>query len=99
MVSWDPEAAGNAAIYLRMNQFDLLDIRNQPFSAKTACWVPDKGKSENLVKIFLGFKFHSLKIFIVTKRFIFKDSKIFDKYNQLIGLALINISNFVNLIF
>ena len=36
------EAAGNAAIFLRLDEMTLLDIRNAPYSAKTACWVPDK---------------------------------------------------------
>ena len=31
MALWDPEAAGNAAIYLRLPDIDLIDIRNAPF--------------------------------------------------------------------
>ena len=42
MAMWDPEAAGNAAIYLRLPELDMIDIRSAPFSAKTAVWVPDK---------------------------------------------------------
>ena len=40
MALWDPEAAGNAAIYLRLPDVDLIDIRNAPFEGKTAVWVP-----------------------------------------------------------
>ena len=40
MALWDPEAAGNAAIYLRLPDIDLIDIRNAPFEGKTAVWVP-----------------------------------------------------------
>ena len=39
---WDPEAAGNAAIYLRLDEIKMIEIRSAPFSAKTAVWVPDK---------------------------------------------------------
>ena len=35
MALWDPEAAGNAAIYLRLPDVDLIDIRNAPFEGKT----------------------------------------------------------------
>ena len=31
MSLWDPEAAGNAAQYLRLPEKDMLEIRNQPF--------------------------------------------------------------------
>ena len=53
MALWDPEAAGNAAIYLRLPDIDLIDIRNAPFEGKTAVWVPysetgyTKGKKLN----------------------------------------------------
>ncbi|CBY10156.1 unnamed protein product [Oikopleura dioica] len=40
MALWDPEAAGNAANYLRLPNLQLIDIRNAPFEAKTAVWVP-----------------------------------------------------------
>ena len=42
MAMWDPEAAGNAAIYLRLDEIKMIEIRSAPFSAKTAVWVPDK---------------------------------------------------------
>ena len=42
MALWDPEAAGNAAQYLRLGNMELVEIRSAPFSAKTAVWVPDK---------------------------------------------------------
>ena len=40
MALWDPEAAGNAANYLRLPNLQLIDIRNAPFEGKTAVWVP-----------------------------------------------------------
>ena len=40
MAMWDPEAAGNAAIYLRLPDIELIDIRNAPFEGKTAVWIP-----------------------------------------------------------
>ena len=40
MALWDPEAAGNAANYLRLPNIELIDIRNAPFEGKTAVWVP-----------------------------------------------------------
>ena len=40
MALWDPEAAGNAAIYLRLDNLKLIDIRNAPFEGRTACWIP-----------------------------------------------------------
>ena len=40
MALWDPVAAGNAAIYLRLPDTDLLEIRNAPFDGRTAVWVP-----------------------------------------------------------
>ena len=40
MALWDPVAAGNAAIYLRLPNIELLDIRNTEFEGKTAVWVP-----------------------------------------------------------
>ena len=40
MALWDPEAAGNAAVYLRLPNIQLIDIRNAPFEGKSAVWVP-----------------------------------------------------------
>ena len=40
MALWDPEAAGNAAVYLRLDNLKLIDIRNAPFEGRTACWIP-----------------------------------------------------------
>lgn len=34
MAMWDPEAAGNAAQYLRLGDMELLDVRNAPFEGK-----------------------------------------------------------------
>ena len=42
MALWDPDAAGNAAQFLRLDEMSLLEMRSAPFSAKTAVWVPDK---------------------------------------------------------
>ena len=44
MALWDPEAAGNAAQYLRLDNLKLIDIRNAPFEGRTACWIPYAGK-------------------------------------------------------
>ena len=40
MSLWDPEAAGNAAVYLRLDPKLMLEIRNQPFEGTKAIWVP-----------------------------------------------------------
>ena len=40
MAFYDPDAAGKSARYLRLPVEELLQIRNAPFSAKTAVWVP-----------------------------------------------------------
>jgi hypothetical protein len=40
MAMWDPEAAGNAAQYLRLDNMELLNIRSVPFEGKTSVWVP-----------------------------------------------------------
>ena len=40
MSLWDPEAAGNAAQYLRLDPKVMLEIRNQPFEGTKAVWVP-----------------------------------------------------------
>ena len=40
MSLWDPEAAGNAANFLRLPDRDMLEIRNQPFDGAKAVWVP-----------------------------------------------------------
>ena len=40
MSLWDPEAAGNAAPYLRLEDMKMLEIRNAPFDGAKAVWVP-----------------------------------------------------------
>ena len=40
MSLWDPEAAGNAALYLRLPQEEMLNLQNQNYPGKTAVWVP-----------------------------------------------------------
>jgi len=40
MAMWDPEAAGNAAKYLRLDDITLIDIRSAPFVGKESVWVP-----------------------------------------------------------
>ena len=40
MSLWDPEAAGNAAQYLRLGDLQMLEIRNRPFEGTKAIWVP-----------------------------------------------------------
>ena len=40
MSLWDPEAAGNAANYLRLPDREMLELRNQPFEGAKCIWVP-----------------------------------------------------------
>ena len=40
MGMYDPEAAGKAAIYLRLPAEELITIRNAKFDSKTAVWIP-----------------------------------------------------------
>ena len=40
MALYDPDAAGAAAPYLRLPMDELLQVRNAPFNAKAAVWVP-----------------------------------------------------------
>ena len=42
MAMWDVEAAGLAAKYLRLSDFEMLEIRNMPFIAKESVWIPYK---------------------------------------------------------
>ena len=41
MSLWDPEAAGNAAIFLRLDDMKMLEIRNAPFDGAKCVWVPN----------------------------------------------------------
>ena len=41
MSLWDPEAAGNAAVYLRLDDMKMLEIRNAPFEGGKCVWVPN----------------------------------------------------------
>ena len=41
MSLWDPEAAGNAACFLRLTDMQMLEIRNKPFEGTKAIWVPN----------------------------------------------------------
>ena len=41
MSLWDPEAAGNAACFLRLTDIQMLEIRNAPFEGGKAVWVPN----------------------------------------------------------
>ena len=41
MSLWDPEAAGNAAVYLRLDDLKMLEIRNAPFEGGNCVWVPN----------------------------------------------------------
>ena len=34
MSLWDPEAAGNAAKFLRLSDMELLELRNAPFEGQ-----------------------------------------------------------------
>ena len=51
MSEWDPEAAGNAAQWLRLPATTMLEIRNQPFEGAKCVWVPysDTGYTKGLV--------------------------------------------------
>ena len=51
MSEWDPEAAGNAAQWLRLPSKTMLEIRNQPFEGAKCVWVPysDTGYTKGLV--------------------------------------------------
>ena len=40
MALYDPDAAGNAAPYLRLDSVTLMEIKSAPFDGKTAVWVP-----------------------------------------------------------
>merc|ERR1711892_823242 len=40
MSLWDPEAAGNAAIFLRLDDMAMLEIRNAPYDGGKCVWVP-----------------------------------------------------------
>ena len=39
MSLWDPEAAGNAANYLRLPAMELLELQSQPYPGRSAVWV------------------------------------------------------------
>ena len=41
MSLWDPEAAGNAAVFLRLDDMAMLEIRNAPFDGAKCVWVPN----------------------------------------------------------
>ena len=40
MALYDPDAAGNAAPYLRLDPVVLMEVRSAPFDGKTAVWIP-----------------------------------------------------------
>ena len=40
MSLYDPEAAGNAAEFLRLDPVTLMEVRSAPFEGKTAVWIP-----------------------------------------------------------
>ena len=41
MSLWDPEAAGNAACFLRLDDMKMLEIRNAPFEGGKQVWIPN----------------------------------------------------------
>ena len=63
MAMYDPEAAGNAAIYLRLPEADLLNIRNAPFDGKDAVWVPNKEKGyvKGTICIYIRYSMRMIK--------------------------------------
>jgi len=40
MSLWDPEAAGNAANFLRLGDKYMMELRSQPFDGGKALWIP-----------------------------------------------------------
>jgi len=68
MSLWDPEAAGNAACFLRLTDIQMLEIRNAPFEGGKAVWVPNTetgyikgeisgdGEKPNTTKVSIGWK-------------------------------------------
>merc|ERR1711892_1269327 len=52
MSLWDPEAAGNAAIFLRLDKMAMLEIQNAPFDGGNCVWVPsvETGYMKAMVK-------------------------------------------------
>lgn len=42
MAMWSPEEAGAAAIYLRLDDKKLLEMRSAAFDAKHSVWIPSK---------------------------------------------------------
>ena len=40
MSLYDPDAAGNAAEFLRLDPVVLMEVRSAPFDGKTAVWIP-----------------------------------------------------------
>ena len=51
MSLWDPEAAGIAAIYLRLSDIEMIQLRSQPFDGAKASWMPypDTGYTKCMV--------------------------------------------------
>jgi len=41
MALWDPEAAGNAAVYLRLSEEEMLAKRSCAYPGRNAVWVPN----------------------------------------------------------
>ena len=41
MSLWDPEAAGNAALWLRLPAEDMLELQGGAYAGKAAVWVPN----------------------------------------------------------
>ena len=68
MSLWDPEAAGNAACFLRLTDIQMLEIRNAPFEGGKAVWVPNtetgyikgeitgEGEKPNTTKVNIDWK-------------------------------------------
>ena len=56
MALYDPDAAGNAAPYLRLDPVVLMEVRSAPFDGKTAVWVPYAETGYTKVNPNLDFK-------------------------------------------
>jgi len=101
MSLWDPEAAGNAAQYLRLGDKYMMELRSQPFDGGKALWIPyaetgyckaeliGEGRVHNYVprKFFLEFRF-SIKTWIFDQNLDIPKISIFNKISTKILIFL-----------
>ena len=60
MALYDPDAAGNAAPYLRLDPVVLMEVRSAPFDGKTAVWIPYA--ETGYTKVIKNFDFKMSKV-------------------------------------